>query len=79
VYYIASTVSGMTQDLVAPTVEDLGPPSSMRWRGDQVARADAAAARLGLPRSVVQRLAFDKGMEVIEGALIRPATAPADR
>ncbi len=38
----------------------------MRWTAEQIRRADAVAARMGVGRSVVQRIAFDKGIELLE-------------
>lgn len=45
---------------------DLSAPVSMRWPADVLARADACAARTGLNRSAVLRLAVIEGLPAIE-------------
>lgn len=59
-------------DLVAvalsadPPGVELTPPMSMRWPAELIARADAAALRLGLNRSAVLRLALAEGLPAVE-------------
>jgi hypothetical protein len=94
--YKASTVLSMTQDLDPDTArmvrlfgdsgarsQDeglLGTPKMIRWRAEQLARAGAVAQRIGLSRSAVIRMAFDRGIEAVEqfAASEAAGTVPAD-
>ena len=52
--------------LATPDQADLSAPISMRWPPALLARADAVAARTGLNRSAVLRLALAEGLPAVE-------------
>lgn len=52
--------------LATPDAGELTLPISMRWPKALIARADAVAARTGLNRSAVLRLALAEGLPAVE-------------
>lgn len=53
-------------ELATPPPQELSEPVSMRWPPEVIARADAVAARTGLRRSQVLRLAVTEGLPAVE-------------
>lgn len=62
----AATLAAPTPTTTVDVTGELSAPISMRWPHEVLARADAAAARTGLNRSAVLRLAVLEGLPAVE-------------